>query len=134
VNYRLQISNVRTNGPFSIYTKLLNASDYTVFETNVSKQSLIDGKVISVSSDTTHVKVVNNSPNCNSEQIAQLIAPTPTPTPTRTPTPTPTRTPTPGVTQSVSATPTNTPTRTPTPSPSTSVGATSLEMSLYYSI
>lgn len=134
VNYRLQISNVKTTGPFTIYTKKSGDSDYTLFESNVSRESLELGKVISVTNDTTHVKLVNNSPNCSSEQIAQLIAPTPTPTPTRTPTPTPTPTQTPGLTQSVTPTPTTTPTRTPTPSPSTSAGAGTLEMAFYYNI
>lgn len=134
MNYRLQISNVKTVGPFTIYTKKSGDSDYTVFESNVSKDSLVEGKVISVTEDTTHVKVVNNSPNCTNEQIAVLVAPTPTPTPTRTPTPTPTRTPTPGVTTTPTATPTTTPTRTPTPSPSPSVGAESLELAIYYNI
>lgn len=134
MNYRLQISNVKTPGPFTIYTKKSGDSDYTLFESNVSREQLETGKVITVTSDTTHVKVVNNSPNCSSEQIAVLIAPTPTPTPTRTPTPTPTRTPTPGVTQSVTPTPTTTPTRTPTPTPSPSVGAGTLELAIYYNI
>ena len=84
----------------------------------VSKQELLAGKAVSVSSCATHVTITSLG-KCGSSIIIPigLIPQTPTPTFTLTPTPTPTLTPTETPTLTPTETPTLTPTETPTLTP-----------------
>lgn len=114
MKFKLEISDVKSEGPFSIWTLSLTDIFFVQFRSNVPKDDLINGLEVDIPDDTRQIKLINNSPCCLSEMIYYVpyTAPRPsnTPTPSFTSSPTPTPTPT----SSVTPTPTTTPTPTPT--------------------
>lgn len=98
MNYKILLTKANSPGPFSIFTKLYGSNEYTLFESNVEKELLLFGKIITISPDVESIRLRNDSNACGqdmSKDIPITIIPTPTPTPSSSPGPFPQLTPTP---------------------------------------
>jgi len=120
----ITLSSASTNMlTFDLYacTSSSNAScGVTAFETNVTRNQLLNGFVSnSIPDGTTYIKINTTSAGCLNQYIIVELSGAPLPTQTPTPTPTPTQT------------PTGTPIQTPTPTPIT--GPYSASITLAYS-
>lgn len=90
------------DGPFSINIKAYGTAQFVLFESNVSKDELVNGKVITVPDNTETIELINNNNVCGNsvkQNVPILVFPTPTPTTSYSdfpsPSPTPNITPTP---------------------------------------
>lgn len=92
MNYRIRLRNVESIGPFSIWTLSTTQDQFVLFESNVDKDILLQGKIITIPDNTRALRVVNDCNGCGNEKIVYINPALPSPTPTTTPTPTPTPT------------------------------------------
>lgn len=75
-SYLIKLDYTQTGGPLDIYVQYINAQVYELFVQDATVFDLMTGITINVDSQLLNIKIVNNSPCCNSEQtipVSQFV-------------------------------------------------------------